>query len=148
MQDLLDDHDLTVAEFDFTQPVNYTYSPGGVCSHIDHIAVPNLLNSQVLECSILPPDDSNLSPHLPLTCRVVIHVPASSNCPTFLAEETVPHSDILDWSCTEKVQKYQTALDEMLTASLPECGETLDALDTAISRCIHAAAHAAGWSKP
>ena len=54
MQDLLDDHELTVAEFRFSQPVTYTYARADGQSHIDHIAVPRCLMPQVYQCSILP----------------------------------------------------------------------------------------------
>ena len=148
MQDLLDDHDLSTAEFRFTQPVTYTYSRAGKYSHIDHIAVPNLIMSQVLGCNILPPDENNLSPHLPLVCRLVISAPAGTDRPDQFPAESTRCSDILDWSCAEKVESYKTILHEMLSESLSVCGETLDDLDTAISRCIHAAARAAGCSKP
>ena len=148
MQDLLDDYDLNVAEFSFRQPVTYTFSRAGNYSHIDHIAVPDLLMPQVLGCTILPPDENNLSPHLPLICRLAVADPAGTDRTSHHAVDSASCTDVLDWSCAEKIESYKIILDKMLTETLPECGESLNDLDAAISRCIHAAARAAGCSKP
>ena len=148
MQDLLDDYDLNVAEFSFRQPVTYTYSRAGNYSHIDHIAVPDLLMPQVLGCTILPPDENNPSPHLPLICRLAVADPAGTDRTSHHAVDSASCTDILDWSCAEKIESYKIILDKMLTETLAECGESLNDLDAAISRCIHAAARAAGCSKP
>ena len=71
MQCLLDDHDLEVDEFNFAQSVDFSYSRAGCRSHTDHIAVPSSLMPHLLDCSILPPDQNNLSPHLQLVCQLV-----------------------------------------------------------------------------
>ena len=68
LQELLDEHDLAVAEFLFPQPVSYTYSRAGAMTHIDHMIVPTCLLSRVLSCTITPPVSDNLSPRLPLMC--------------------------------------------------------------------------------
>ena len=64
MQELLDDHQLAVAEFGFPQVVPFTYERGYCSSHIDHITVPESLISALTACEILPPSIDNLSPPL------------------------------------------------------------------------------------
>lgn len=148
MQELLDDHDLTVAEFNFNQSVTYTYSRAGNCSHIDHIAVPCFLMPKVISCSIMPPDENNLSPHLPLICQLAVSVSADTHRSSRHGADSSRRCDILDWDCAEKNEVYRKILAESLSDTLPECDGSLDSLDSAISRCIHGAARAAGCSKP
>ena len=149
MQDLLDDHELTIAEFCFSQPVTYTYARAGGQSHIDHIAVPHCLASQVCGCNILPPSVDNLSPHLPVICSVVL----SSGLPTASLSTRSPgivqtYSDVLDWRCPDKLEAYISSLEELLGTCIPSHDASPDELDAIITRCIHTAARNAGCSKP
>ncbi|XP_043243993.1 uncharacterized protein LOC122392788 [Amphibalanus amphitrite] len=150
MQDLLDDHGLTVAEFRFSQPVAYTYARADGQSHIDHIAVPQCLVPQVHDCRIVVPCVDNLSPHLPVLCSVVL---PSASAGTSLDVSSPPlnmgsiHSEVLDWSCPEKLQIYLSSLDELIGACQLTNGATPDEIDEAITRCIHIAARIAGCSK-
>ena len=149
MQDLLDDHELTIAEFCFSQPVTYTCARAGGQSHIDHIAVPHCLASQVCGCNILPPSVDNLSPHLPVICSVVL----SSGLPTASLSTRSPgivqtYSDVLDWRCPDKLEAYISSLEELLGTCIPSQDASPDELDAIITRCIHTAARNAGCSKP
>ena len=147
MQDLLDDNDLVVAEFHYSQDVSYTYARGGCQSHIDHIAIPQRVMSNVQGCTILPPDQDNLSPHLPLICTMTVSAPPCA-APSVPAGHVKVQPDVLVWSCAEKLHAYNITLEELLANHLTTCGDSLDELDATITRCIHIAARSAGCAKP
>ena len=63
-------------------------------------------------------------------------------------DTTSAYSDVLDWSCQEKLQVYISSLEEFLNAWLPVGDASPDELDAIITRCIHTAARTAGCSKP
>ena len=153
MQNLLDDHELTVAELRFPQPVDYTYARAGGKSHIDHIAVPSCLLSHVHECSIVPPSVDNLSPHLPIICGVLLPSvqPAATVFVRPVNKATVS-SEVLDWSCPDKLSEYASSLNKLLDDCLCAHDASPDAspdeLDAIITHCIHTAARSAGCSKP
>ena len=143
MQGLLDDHELTVVEFNFTQSVSFTYSRAGNRSHTDHIAVPQVIMPQVLGCTILPLDLNKLSPHLLLICKLAVSVPSGTN--HSVSQDVGSNSThILDWSFPERNEYYKTVLSDLLSEVLSTCDGSPDALDTAISRCAHDAARIAG----
>ena len=103
--------------------------------------------SQVTGCSILPPDQNNLSPHLPIICRLTITSPETVTPSPYRILNTMKCSDVLDWSCARKIEAYKSILDELLSASLPDSSDSLDEVDAVISHCLHAAARAAECSK-
>ena len=103
---------------------------------------------KVISCSIMPPDENNLSPHLPLICQLAVSVSADTHRSSRHGADSSRRCDILDWDCAEKNEVYRKILAESLSDTLPECDGSLNSLDSAISRCIHGAARAAGCSKP
>ena len=70
LQTFMDDHSLTVAEFQFPQHVSFTYQRGSCFNHIDHILVSDNLIESVISCNIATPPVDNLSPHLPVSCEI------------------------------------------------------------------------------
>ena len=142
MQDLLDHNELAVAEFQFPQLVDFTYARGECRSHIDHIAVPTALLSRVADCQILPQHPENLSPHLPLVCSMLVDTvqPSGTDSTAVDKDVTGPGAVLLSWDCADRVETYNKTLTDLLINQLPACGDSLDALDATITRCLHAAA--------
>lgn len=149
MQDLLDHNELAVAEFMFPQPVDFTYTRGDCQSHIDHIAVPCFLLPRVVDCQILPQHPENLSPHLPLVCQVSVAAAAPAETENTAAGQAAPasSSEVFCWDRADKIVHYRQALAGLLDNQLPACGDSLDALDATISRCLLSAAREAGCAK-
>lgn len=148
MQDLLEDNGLVIAEFHYPQAVSYTYARCGCQSHIDHIAISQRVMSDVQSCAILPPDQDNLSPHLPLICRMIVSAPPRVDLSAHPIANVAARSDLLVWNCAEKLHAYKISLEELLAAHIPTCGDSLDELDATITSCIHGAARNAGCAKP
>ena len=67
LYDFLVTNDLCVANFSFTQPVNYTYKKSHHQSYIDHVFVPVHAIHSVTDCHIMCHDDIIASDHLPLS---------------------------------------------------------------------------------
>ena len=114
-QRLLDERSLTVAEFRFSQSVNFTYERGGHTSHIDHIIVPGkLADEQLLSCSIIPPSYDNLSPNLPITCTLLLRINGEERERPAPRDHSSSHSTVLDWNNSDRNQRYCELLSTQL----------------------------------
>ena len=151
MQEFLDEHDLTVAEFLFPQPVSFTYERGHSRTHIDHIAVSSRLLGSVASCDIVPQSVDNLSPHLPICVkiRLILHVSVKSPS-TAASSGVVKRPDILRWDCNQRNELYRDTLEQYLADRIPPERDMLniDHLDACITDCIHAAARESQCAKP
>ena len=148
MQDLLDHNALAVAEFLFPQPVDFTYARGNCQRHIDHIAVLRSLLPRVIDCRILLLHPENLSPHLPIVCRVLVAAAAPCTESTAARQDTpAPCTEVLCWDSDDRVTVCRQTLDNLLDIQLPTCDDSLDALDATISRCLLDAARTSGCAK-
>ena len=142
-QTLLEDHDLIVAEYLFDQQVRYTYARGGNHTHIDHIVVPRSLVQSVRKCSILAPEVENLSPHLPILCRLSIDFHAERDAESRPSSADSTRRFVLDWRSPSRNEAYRNALASRLSTVLPTC-LTPDELDKAITDAAHDAAMSSG----
>ena len=150
MQGLIDDRDLTVAEFCYPQEISHSYERGEHRTHIDHIAVSQSLKTIMARCRILPPSVENLSPHLPIVASFIIPVRGdaqhvnSSDTPT-------PRPDRLRWNSGERNEAYQYLLSLRLSTAperLKDNADCLDELADFITSSIHVAAKDSGVARP
>ena len=152
MQDFLDYHDFTVAEFLFPQPISFTYERGGCHTHIDHIAVPKNLLKCVISCDINTPSAENLSPHLPVSIQKSLVWRDSNPSPSIPIVRTVKvtRADILRWDCIERNELYNSILETYLSNNIHVEHKVVDVneLDACITKYIHAAARESGCAKP
>ncbi len=73
MYDFLLDNELCVANFGFSQKVNYSYWNATCRSYIDHVFMPRHMLSSLKECVIMEISD-NTSDHLPIRLQVLFWV--------------------------------------------------------------------------
>ena len=154
MQQFLDDHNLTVAEFKFPQPVSFTYERGSCRTHIDHIAVPNSFIDSVISCDIEAHCVENLSPHLPISIGLHLNIRAGANVVSAHSRdaEVDLRPYVLKWNCSRRNELYLSRLEMYMLNVVPRDNDVsaadIDALDAEISRCIHAAARESGCARP
>ena len=145
LQHVLDAHELTIAEFAFNQPTQFTYERGGHRTHIDHIIVPaNFICHELKSCSIVSPTSENLSPHLPIVCTLGV-----SGLIRSIGQESsssTPDRIVLDWSDANRNQSFSDALALRLDSSIVQL-TTATALDDLLTSATHAAALEAGCAK-
>lgn len=147
LQTLMEQNRLLTAEYVFDQTCTFTYHRGPHRTHIDHVLVSQNLADGLLGCTILSPDSENLSPHLPITCKIVVKqlLCGSNACRT--ANSRVHHSrHILDWSDDENNLRYNEILACKLRRNFD--GFSIDDLDNVIIRGIHDSATEDGCTKP
>ena len=74
MYDFLMNNELHMANFNFNQPVNYTYFSKHAQSYINHMFISQNAWGYVLDCKILSDIQDNVSDHFPLCLSVKLPV--------------------------------------------------------------------------
>ena len=74
LYDFMCNNNLITCNFNFEQPINFTYFKGQNSSYIDHVLVSKYLNESVLECSIVCNDVDCTSDHYPLRTRIQMYI--------------------------------------------------------------------------
>ena len=74
LYDFMCNNNLITCNFNFEQPINFTYFKGQNSSYIDHVLVSKYLNESVLECSIVCNDVDCTSYHYPLRTRIQMYI--------------------------------------------------------------------------
>ena len=147
-QRVLDENDLVVAEFCFSQATDCTYERGGHRTHIDHIVVPrSFVGSQLRSCKIVSPCPDNLSPHLPLRCTLTLTITGEGvKGPPSRVQSSTSHRTVLDWSSSDRNDAYRRRLTELLAQRIPVCSNA-EQLDAQLTASIHEAAADTGCSR-
>ena len=55
------DYEMTSANFQYKQSVDYTYFKGSTCTYIDHVFISDQMQDNTVGCVILPYDVENTS---------------------------------------------------------------------------------------
>ena len=103
--DFIADNECSVANFSFTQPVNYTYSNSVSKSYIDHVLAPTHLLNIISTCAILC-DDTNVSDHFPIRCHVKLKASTESR-----TTSAGPRPSRVRWDSQTTQRAYRDTLE-------------------------------------
>ena len=81
LYDLVCDYEMTSANFQYKQSVDYTYFKGSTRTYIDHVFISDQLQDSTVGCAILPYDVENISDYLPMKTTITLKTeqPTESN---------------------------------------------------------------------
>ena len=79
LYDLVCDYEMTSANFQYKQSVDYTYFKGSTRTYIDHVFISDQLQDNIVGCVILPYDVENTSDHLPMKTTIKLQTEQTSN---------------------------------------------------------------------
>ena len=129
LYNFIEDNDLCVVNFIYSQDVNFTYSNANGSSYIDHILVPDYVMDMVTDCKILNRDIDNISDHyaVSLTMNISVYVKQ----PKIVSSLTESNTNMrLSWHDP----KFQRLYSEELTRVLENItiDKNIDSPDAAI----------------
>ena len=113
MYDFLVSNNMLLADFMSKQSVTYTYScpKTNVFTWIDHFAVFSHEISDIVNCSIVPPDAANTSDHIPVS--QVVNVTTSTFGTSALRTNHTEFS-VPNWHCRQRNNLYKLSLESKL----------------------------------
>jgi hypothetical protein len=154
MYDFISANDLIVADFIHKQSMNYTYfcDGSGVQTWIDHCLTSANDESAIINCQILPRDDTNVSDHLPILTTIT------------LLCKTIADNNIKDtrrkcfppakWDNYANNQLYKVCLEHKLEQLAPfvivdqqTIQSQIDSYVEDVNNAIHSAAFEAGCTR-
>ena len=118
--DWIDDNQLEISNFNFSQSVNYTYVKGTHKTYIDHILASEQANQWITDCTIISNDPECTSDHFPV--KVKLKIPACS-----INKSKTPSSEVynvkvksLPWHNRDFISHYKNKIkvvfDELVTS--------------------------------
>ena len=155
--DFIVDNNLSVANYEHSQPINYTYESGNNRTYIDHVLVSSYALSEVTGCKILYEMDWN-SDHLPLRTQFQVQVPTSLDTSGMNPDYIInpPRFPRINWEnkCTREL--YAKKVDEIINSNnidtvLSNCKDVqsgVDALYAAVVDTMHKASSLASSPAP
>ena len=155
--DFIVDKNLSVANYEHSQPINYTYESGNNRTYIDHVLVSSYALSEVTGCKILYEMDWN-SDHLPLRTQFQVQVPTSPDTSGMNPDYIInpPRFPRINWEnkCTREL--YAKKVDEIINSNnidtvLSNCKDVqsgVDALYAAVVDTMHKASSRASSPAP
>ena len=105
LYDLVCDYEMTSANFQYKQSVDYTYFKGSIRTYIDHVFISDQMQDNTVGCVILPYDVENTSDHLPMKTTITLQTEQPRNI------NEVDHSkkcitSKIDWNINDNRLKY------------------------------------------
>ena len=79
LYDLVCDYEMTSANFQYKQSVDYTYFKGSTRTYIDHVFISDEMQDNTVGCVILPYDVENTSDHLPMKTTITLQTEQPRN---------------------------------------------------------------------
>jgi hypothetical protein len=118
LYDFIMANDLNVVDFNFKQPVKYTYFniKNNTFTWIDHILCTDYDKLSVSSCQIIPLKAENVSDHLPLTVKLFINVNGRTQGDHNRTQTNVcmPYYPIPDWNHSDRNENYRNILASKL----------------------------------
>ena len=113
LHDFIIDNNLKVANFEFEQPVGYTYWNGSRVSYIDHVFVSSYAMHSVESCTIMSDVNDNISDHHPIKTVISVSV-SSDNISDNIAScnNSVPVYPRVNWSDHHVRLQYQQCISQ------------------------------------
>ena len=129
LYDLVCDYEMTSANFQYKQSVNYTYFKGSTRTYIDHVFVSDQLQDNTVDCVILPFDVENTSDHLPMKTTIKLQTEQARN------NKEVDHTKMyitskIDWNVNDNRLKYTNHVDHF-SMSIPPPTDTIVSRESA-----------------
>ena len=124
--DFVCDYEMTSANIQYKQSVNYTYFKGSTRTYIDHVFVSDQLQDNTVDCVILPYDVENTSDYLPMKTTIKLQTEQPRN------NQEVDHTNMsitskIDWNVNDNRLKYTNHVDHFSMSITPPT-------DTIVSR--------------
>ena len=147
MYDFLMNNELHVANFNFNQPVNYTYFSKHAQSYIDHMFISQNAWEYVLDCKIMSDMQDNVSDHFPLCLSVKLPVNITYNDNDL--SDSINKFPRINWSDNSLCSQYSSLVCDtsvILDSVSPDSVVTkVDAMSTVNNLCnkITSTMHAA-----
>ena len=118
LYDFMNDNELCVANFAFSQPVNYTYKKGKHRTYIDHVLVPKHFLQNIDKCTIMGSGDIPSSDHLPIVTVITLPTIQTSlgGTDNGVSVKTIPR---LDWDSQDTRRLFQ----QNMSSSLADIGD-------------------------
>jgi hypothetical protein len=118
LYDFIADNHLSVANLNFSQKVNYTYSKGSTSSYIDHVLVTDNLNCDILDCKICSDIDICTSDHLPIITTLFID--NGQNNKNNLADLSALQYPKANWRNQNFIDSYRENINRCLSKRISE----------------------------
>ena len=126
LYDFVCDYEMTSANIQYKQSVNYTYFKGSTRTYIDHVFVSDQLQDNTVDCVILSYDVENTSDYLPMKTTIKLQTEQPRN------NQEVDHTNMsitskIDWNVNDNRLKYTNHVDHFSMSITPPT-------DTIVSR--------------
>ena len=132
LYDFMTANDLCVANFVFTQSVNYTYKKGTHRSYIDHVLVPVHLIERLSDCKIICHDDIIASDHFPL--KTSYNMPVAPQPMNNKHEsDLIQNFPKMNWENESVRNTYQQKLSQALSQRQLRCNGVVNRTDAQYS---------------
>ena len=118
LYDLVCDYEMTSANFQYKQSVDYTYFKGSTHTYIDHVFISDQLQDNIVGCVTLPYDVENTSDHLPMKTTIKLQTEQTSNT-NGVDRSTKCITSKIDWNVNDNRQRYTHHVDRHSMSKIP-----------------------------
>ena len=116
LHDFLSENGFIVANYEYDQPVSYTYWNGNRRTYIDHVLISNYASGHVRSCQIMSDITDNNSDHHPLQTVIDINIPMADTSKSTMYK-SAPKYPRINWSDQRVRSLYQKYVAELCPRS-------------------------------